>query len=318
MDERGRRVLAYDDDDAWSAWRDRTPRLHRGHIGRGNRDLHHHHVNRPVECRSHRRPETVWRDRPPSGVRRGQGTALSGDARGIAGDRPLWIGRGHGSGPDTRLLDPGERAGYGLSVCELVVDDQQRDPDPNHSGQLLRRIRAGSTGHGRGSGDRRRRHLQAPDRHAHEGVGSMKPVLVFVGFLTAAAATAEPQRPSGESILKKVDENQASGNRITVYEMTVQGRRGSRTMKAKAWVQGVDRAFTEYLEPPREAGTKMLKLRDQLWTYSPSTDRTIQIAGHMLRQSVMGSDMSYEDLMEDPKLENLYVATVIGDEKLLE
>jgi hypothetical protein len=36
----------------------------------------------------------------------------------------------------------------------------------------------------------------------------------------------------------------------------------------------------------------MLKLGDQLWTFSPSTDRTIQIAGHMLRQSVMGSDMS--------------------------
>jgi outer membrane lipoprotein-sorting protein len=100
--------------------------------------------------------------------------------------------------------------------------------------------------------------------------------------------------------------------------MTIRGRRGSRTMKAKSWVQGVDRAFTEYLEPPREAGIKMLKLRDQLWTYSPSTDRTIQIAGHMLRQSVMGSDMSYEDMMEDPKLQALYNATVVGEGTLLE
>ncbi|HEV8317085.1 MAG TPA: outer membrane lipoprotein-sorting protein [Vicinamibacterales bacterium] len=146
----------------------------------------------------------------------------------------------------------------------------------------------------------------------------MKPVLVLMVCLAACAAgaTAQTQPPSGESILKKIDENQASGNRITVYEMTIHGRRGSRTMKAKAWVQGVDRAFTEYLEPPREAGTKMLKLRDQLWTYSPSTDRTIQIAGHMLRQSVMGSDMSYEDLMEDPKLQNLYVATTTGEESV--
>ena len=105
---------------------------------------------------------------------------------------------------------------------------------------------------------------------------------------------------------------------MTVYEMTIQSRRGSRTIKAKSSVEGVDRAFTEYLEPPREAGTKMLKVRDQLWTYSPSTDRTIQIAGHMLRQSVMGSDLSYEDLMEDPKLQNLYAATVTGEATLLE
>jgi outer membrane lipoprotein-sorting protein len=147
----------------------------------------------------------------------------------------------------------------------------------------------------------------------------MKGLLVLMGCLAvaAAAAQAQTQPPSAESILKKIDENQASGSRITVYEMTIHGRRGSRTMKAKSWVQGVDRAFTEYLDPPRDAGTKMLKLRDQLWTYSPSTDRTIQIAGHMLRQSVMGSDMSYEDLMEDPKLQNLYVAITTGEESLL-
>jgi outer membrane lipoprotein-sorting protein len=147
----------------------------------------------------------------------------------------------------------------------------------------------------------------------------MKALILLVVCLSAAGAAAQtPPPPSADSILKKIDENQVAGSRITVYEMTIRGRRGSRTMKAKSWVQGVDRAFTEYLEPAREAGTKMLKLGDQLWTFSPSTDRTIQIAGHMLRQSVMGSDMSYEDMMEDPKLQNLYNATVVGEDTLLE
>jgi outer membrane lipoprotein-sorting protein len=146
----------------------------------------------------------------------------------------------------------------------------------------------------------------------------MKPSWTAGALLAAALATAQAQPPSAEAILKKIDENQAAGSRITAYEMTIRGRRGSRTMKAKSWVEGVDRAFTEYLEPPRDAGTKMLKVRDQLWTYSPSTDRTIQIAGHMLRQSVMGSDLSYEDLMEDPKLQNLYTAAVVGEETRLE
>ncbi len=148
----------------------------------------------------------------------------------------------------------------------------------------------------------------------------MKPLILLIVCLAAAGAAAQtpPSAPSADSILKKIDENQVSGSRITLYEMTIRGRRGSRTMKAKSWVQGVDRAFTEYLEPAREAGTKMLKLGDQLWTFSPSTDRTIQIAGHMLRQSVMGSDMSYEDMMEDPKLQSLYTATVVGEGTLLE
>jgi outer membrane lipoprotein-sorting protein len=145
----------------------------------------------------------------------------------------------------------------------------------------------------------------------------MKPMLLGT-VLCLFAAVGQAQTPSAESLLQKVDENQTSRTKITVWEMTIHGRRGSRTVKAKSWVQGVDRAFTEYLDPPRDAGTKMLKLGAQLWTYSPSTDRTIQIAGHMLRQSVMGSDMSYEDLMEDPKLQNLYLANVTGDESVLD
>lgn len=126
------------------------------------------------------------------------------------------------------------------------------------------------------------------------------------------------QIPSGEDILRKVDENRIAQNRIGVYEMVVHGRRGDRTIKAKSWIEGADRSFTEYLAPVREKGTKMLKLGDQLWTYSPSTDRTIKISGHMLRQSVMGSDLSYEDMMEDRRLLKLYDAEIIGEEEFLE
>ena len=62
----------------------------------------------------------------------------------------------------------------------------------------------------------------------------------------------------------------------------------------------------------------MLKLDDELWTYSPSTDRIIKISGHLLRQSLMGSDLSYEDMMEDPVLGDIYEAEISGEETLLE
>ncbi len=127
-------------------------------------------------------------------------------------------------------------------------------------------------------------------------------------------AQAGAQTPSGDWILQKVDENIGSDNKISHSRMIIHGRRASRTVESRSWIQGDEKSFTEYLAPPREAGTKMLKLEDQLWTYSPSTDRTIRISGHMLRQSVMGSDLSYEDLMEDRKLRALYSAEVSGEE----
>ncbi len=131
---------------------------------------------------------------------------------------------------------------------------------------------------------------------------------------TAGLGAAAAQAPSADSILDRVDRNAVPGNKIVVAEMTIHSRRDSRTVKSKSWIQGQDKAFTEYLEPPREKGTKMLKLADQLWTYSPDTDRTISISGHMLRQSVMGSDLSYEDMMEDRRLRSAYEARVAGEE----
>ena len=123
---------------------------------------------------------------------------------------------------------------------------------------------------------------------------------------------------SPAAILERADRNAVSGNRIAVSEMIIHGRRDSRSISAKSWVEGKDKAFTEYLAPAREKGIKMLKLGDQLWTYSPDTDRTISISGHMLRQSVMGSDLSYEDMMEDHSLVDLYRPEIAGEGTLLD
>jgi outer membrane lipoprotein-sorting protein len=121
---------------------------------------------------------------------------------------------------------------------------------------------------------------------------------------------------TADEILDRVDRNMSSENRIFESTMTIHGKRNSRTLTSRSYSVGDKQSFTEYLSPAREQGTKMLKLEDQLWIYSPSTDRTIQISGHMLRQSVMGSDLSYEDMMEDRKLSDVYDATVVGEEEV--
>ncbi len=128
---------------------------------------------------------------------------------------------------------------------------------------------------------------------------------------------ASAQTPDADWILKKIDENMSTSNRISEAEMIIHGRRGDRTVRSKSWIKGTEKAFTEYLSPAREKGTKMLKLTENLWTYFPNTDRTVLIAGHLLRQSVMGSDLSYEDLMEDPKLQNLYTANIVDQDTLI-
>jgi outer membrane lipoprotein-sorting protein len=137
-------------------------------------------------------------------------------------------------------------------------------------------------------------------------------IKILISILSFAFLLGQSNDMSVQDIIRAMDDNLNAKSRILTSKMIVHGRRSSRTIESKNWVVGIDLAFTEYLSPPREAGTKMLKLGDKLWTYSPQTDRVIQISGHMLRQSVMGSDMSYNDMMEDRPLIELYEATLEG------
>jgi outer membrane lipoprotein-sorting protein len=137
-------------------------------------------------------------------------------------------------------------------------------------------------------------------------------MLILIGFIQFSFA----QYPSGKKLLEDIDKNLSSKNRVVVSKMVVHGQRGSRTIESKSWSIGDEKAFTEYLAPAREKGTKMLKVEDDLWLYSPDTDRTIKISGHMLRQSVMGSDLSYEDMMDDKKLSEAYDAAVTAEDTL--
>lgn len=140
--------------------------------------------------------------------------------------------------------------------------------------------------------------------------------ILLAGSLSASAQSSQQSTPSGESILRKVDQNLSSRNRIFESTMIIHGRRSVRSISFRSWSEGEKRNFTEYLSPASEAGTKMLKLDGQLWIYTPSADRTIQISGHMLRQSLMGSDLSYEDMMEDRKLTDVYDCKVAGKDTL--
>jgi outer membrane lipoprotein-sorting protein len=141
----------------------------------------------------------------------------------------------------------------------------------------------------------------------------MKKIIINV---LLAAATLGLSAQDAKQILETVDKNISSKNRIFESDMIIHGRRSSRTISSRTYSVGDKQSFTEYLAPAREQGTKMLKLEDQLWIYSPSTDRIIQISGHMLRQSVMGSDLSYEDMMDDRKLTEIYSASIEGHQEI--
>ena len=123
-------------------------------------------------------------------------------------------------------------------------------------------------------------------------------------------------------ILKKVDENMVLESAIITSTMTIKPRVGKDiAITSKSWIKKDDKtkgelSMTQYVSPRREKGKKMLKKGDSLWMYSPEpNDRIIKISGHMLKQSVMGSDLSYDDFMQNESMSDLYNAKLLGKEK---
>ena len=96
--------------------------------------------------------------------------------------------------------------------------------------------------------------------------------------------------------------------------MTVVKGDRTKSYKLHSYGRGAEEAAIEYLEPARDKGTKMLKKNEELWMWLPSVEKTQKLSGHMLRQGMMGSDMSYEDLMEQSTWRNAYSGTISGEE----
>lgn len=137
-------------------------------------------------------------------------------------------------------------------------------------------------------------------------------LVLLLGPDTGAAQAAKPGLLSidPQTLVVEIDNNLWSETKYVEGRLIVDNGRRVRTLEMDTWMEGVTKSFSHYKSPPRERGTKMLKIGRKLWLYTPQTDRVILIAGHLLRQSMMGSDLSYEDMLEDEKLSEAYTAAI--------
>ncbi len=137
----------------------------------------------------------------------------------------------------------------------------------------------------------------------------------LVAFTLIFPSLAQAKTPSADELLAAMDELLQFDTRTSTATMQVIDARRTRAYKMKSYARGQHDAAIIYLEPAREKGTKMLKKGDNMWLYMPRAERVQKISGHMLRQGMMGSDMSYEDMLQAADFEEMYEAEVIGSEE---
>ena len=110
--------------------------------------------------------------------------------------------------------------------------------------------------------------------------------------------------------LKGLDDNMVSKSRKMKLEMIITDDEGVHRKKLEIIGKGYFTSLARATAPARDKGTKMLRMqrrgRGLLYLCMPGTSRVIRLSGHMLRQSFMGSDLSYEDLLDAPRLGENY------------
>jgi outer membrane lipoprotein-sorting protein len=118
-----------------------------------------------------------------------------------------------------------------------------------------------------------------------------------------------------EEIIDKMDENQLHESSEYTAIMEIHDRFGMRVKTFKGYTKDDDKILLEFTNP-EEAGQKILRLQDDVYLYFPQMENVVRLQGNSLKDSVMGSDFSYEDLTNEKSTLDDYHAELLGTEEV--
>jgi outer membrane lipoprotein-sorting protein len=129
---------------------------------------------------------------------------------------------------------------------------------------------------------------------------------VFLGAQSADGLTAE-------ALLAKLDRNQTSATGHALGSVTVEDRFGTKVTTFESWSRGKDSSLVVFTSG-EDKGQKILRLKDTIYVAYPEADKPVKIQGAALKDSVGGSDLSYEDMAGDTSLVSRFSAVRSPDE----
>lgn len=120
---------------------------------------------------------------------------------------------------------------------------------------------------------------------------------------------------TGEEIVRKADDMQTFKTAMATGEMRIKDRFGTKVSTFKSWSRGADESLIEFTSTA-EKGQKVLRTADEIYLYYPDAEELIRMQGAMLRQSMLGSDVSYEDMTGNKDRYSKYDITLTGEDNI--
>jgi outer membrane lipoprotein-sorting protein len=139
----------------------------------------------------------------------------------------------------------------------------------------------------------------------------LRPALAALLLLAAVSAGAQ----SAEQILKRLEDAQRFRTQEAEGTLVITDRFGSRTKTFQSYAEGEERMLLAFTNP-EEKGQKILRLSGEIYLYFPEAEEILHLQGAALKESVLGSDFSYEDLTGEESLLERYEPRLLGAERI--
>ncbi len=140
--------------------------------------------------------------------------------------------------------------------------------------------------------------------------------LLFLAISLLNIPNSPAQEERARDIVKKADDLLRGKTNRGVYEMTIITPNWQRTLRLKSWQEGTDKTFIRILYPAKDEGVGFLKIKNEVWSYLPSVERTIKIPPSLMMQPWMGSDFTNDDLVKESSIVEDYFHRLIGTEQI--
>jgi outer membrane lipoprotein-sorting protein len=136
--------------------------------------------------------------------------------------------------------------------------------------------------------------------------------VIVIAFIFSSAIVSAM---SPEDIIRRMEANEVHSSAVSEGAMTIVDRFGTKEITFVAWSAGEEDSLIEFTSPD-EKGQKILRTADEIYLYYPDAEEIIRIQGAALRESVLGSDFSYEDMTGERGLLNIYDVELTGEETI--
>lgn len=138
---------------------------------------------------------------------------------------------------------------------------------------------------------------------------------LFVFLFMILVATSSLFAITADEIIAEMDRVATFDTTYSTGTMKTTDRFGTKTSQFKSWSQGSHQSLLEFTSKA-ELGQKVLRTAGSLYLFYPDAEQLIRMQGSALRQSLLGSDISYEDMTEEKDTLNKYQATLLEQENI--